>query len=112
MNAIARSATYGNVVASKIKKEELVFALPDLSVITLILVLFFSALAVVYISDLNRQLFAYNEHLKHDYAQLQVQHDRLLLERGTLSSQMRIQQIADKLELQLPAAKDVVLIKL
>lgn len=112
MNAMIKSTTYGSVVESKIKKETLVFALPDLPILTLVLVVLFSALALVYVKDLNRQLFGFSEKLQQDYAQLQMRHDQLLLEQSVWAAQNRVQQVATKLDLQLPAAKEIVVIKL
>lgn len=105
-------ATYGSVVGSKVKKEELVFALPDISILTLVLILLFSALVLVYVKDLNRQLFSSSEQLKQNYTQLQMAHDQLLLERSVWGAQSRVQQVAEKLDLQLPSAKETVTIKL
>lgn len=112
MNAIERTASYGSVVGSKVKKEEMVFALPDVSVITLVLIVLFSALILVYIKDLNRQLFSSAEQLQQNYTQLQMTHDQLLLERGVYGAQSRVQQVAEKLDMQLPLAKETVMVKI
>lgn len=112
MNAIERTATYGSVVGSKVKKEELVFALPDVPILTLVLILLFSALVLIYVKDLNRQLFSSTEQLKQNYTQLQMTHDQLLLERSVWGAQSRVQQVAEKLDLQLPSAKETVMIKI
>lgn len=112
MNAIERTAIYGGVVSSKVKKEELVFTLPDVPIITLVLVVLFSALLLVYMKDLNRQLVSSAAQLQQNYTQLQMTHDQLLLERSVYGAQNRVQQVAEKLNLQLPAAKDMVMIKL
>ena len=112
MNAIVRSATYGSVVDSKVKQEELVFTLPGLSVLVLVLVLLFSALALVYVKDVNRQLVGFTAQLARDYATLQMTHDKLLLDRSVWSAQSRIQRDAEKIEMQLPAAKETVMISL
>lgn len=112
MNAIERTATYGSVVGSKVKKKELVFTLPDVSVITLVLIVLFSALLLVYIKDLNRQLFSSVGQLQQNYTQLQMTHDQLLLERSVWGAQSRVQQVAEKLDMQLPLVKETVMIKL
>jgi len=112
MNAIERTATYGSVVSSKVKREELVFALPNIPVLTLVLIVLFSALMLVYIKDLNRQLFSSSEQMQQNYTQLQMTHDQLLLERSVYGAQSRVQQVAEKLDMQLPLVKETVMIKL
>jgi len=112
MNAIARENAYGNAAISQVKGEELVFTLPSISVLTLILVLLFSALVLVYVKDLNRQLFGFSAQLERDYNALQMTHDKLLLERSVWAAQNRIQQTAEKMEMQLPLVKETVMIKL
>lgn len=112
MNTMIRSTTYGSVVESQVKKETLVFSLPDIPILTLVLIILFSALTLVYVKDLNRQLFGTAEKLQQDYTQLQMRHDQLLLERSVWAAQSRVQQAATKLDLQLPVAKEIVMIKL
>ena len=64
MNATIKTATYGSVVGSKVKKEELVFSLPDLPMLTLVLVLLLRGFAVLrdimpeYLPDLARRASA------------------------------------------------------
>jgi len=114
MSVMVRSATYGNVVGSKVKadKEELVFTLPDLPVLILVLVVLFSSLFLVYLKDFNRRLLVFSDQLSQNYTQLQASHDQLLLTRGVWSSQRHVKQVADQLGMQLPSAKEIVMIKI
>lgn len=71
-----------------------------------------SALAVVYIADLNRRLFIEYQSAQSTHNQLYVEWGRLLLEQSTWSTQARIQSIAEqRLGMQLPSAADIVMIK-
>lgn len=84
----------------------------NLLVSLLILGLFISAFAIVYMKDLNRRLFIQYQTLQREQAQQNVDWGRLLLEDSTWSSQSRVAQMAQHtLGMEIPAAKDVVLVE-
>lgn len=84
----------------------------NLLVTLLILGLFISAFAIVYMKDLNRRLFIQYQTLQREKTQQTVDWGRLLLEDSTWSSQSRVAQIAQhQLGMEIPAAKDVVLVE-
>ncbi|WP_423063058.1 cell division protein FtsL [Candidiatus Paracoxiella cheracis] len=71
-----------------------------------------SALGVIYMKDLNRRLFIQYQALQAEKAQSLIQWGKLLLEQSTWSTQLRIQQIAQKqLGMIVPSAKDIVLVE-
>lgn len=71
--------------------------------------LFFSALALVYIKDLNRRLSRDYQRLQKQYVGLQTEWEKLLLEQGTWTSQERIQWVAQhELNMHMPRGNDIV----
>ena len=86
---------------------------PQLRVMLLVLSILFSAFAVVYVKDLNRRLFMGYQDLKQNYNELTVNYGKLLLEESALSTQARIQQIAELRQgMELPSAKNSIIVKL
>lgn len=72
----------------------------------------FTALAIVYVSDLNRRLFMDYQNLLATRSQLQVEWSRLLLEQSTWSSTPRIQSIAQqRLNMTLPSPSAIVMVQ-
>lgn len=55
-----------------------------------------SAIAIIYIKDENRQLTSHIQMLQNHRESMQVQYGQLLLEQSTLSTQSRIQRIAEQ----------------
>ena len=91
---------------------------PDLSAqllwqyIVLILLLGLSAFGLVYVKDVSRRLFIQLQQSQQRHQSLSVGYGRLLLEQGAWSMQARIQQIAQvKLDMVLPLAKDIVMVR-
>jgi cell division protein FtsL len=79
--------------------------------ILLILLVITSALAVVYVADLNRRLFIDYQNAQTTHNQLYIDWGKLLLEQSTWATQARVQTLAEqKLNMQLPAAMDIVMI--
>ena len=71
-----------------------------------------SALSVSFVSQKNRHLFTQFEQLRKDSAELHSRWTRLMLERSTLGSNVRIENIArDKLQLKPATPQDTVIIK-
>jgi len=81
------------------------------SVGVLLITLLLSALAVIYIKDLNRRLFSDVQLLEKKYDELNIEWGQLLLEQSAWSTQSRVQMIAQSdLGMFVPSAKDIVLI--
>jgi len=84
-------------------------------VITFVLVaaVLFTALGVVYVKDLNRNLFMQHQKIRHEYNRAYVDHGKLLLEQSTWATQKRVQNIATQhLSMVAPVSKRVVIVKL
>lgn len=80
--------------------------------IFLMLLVIISALAVVYIADLNRRAFIDYQTAQNTHNQLYIDWGKLLLEQSTWSTQARIQTLAEqKLNMHLPTAMDIVIVK-
>lgn len=76
------------------------------------LLLFGSALSVVYSTHLNRKLFVELGQLEQIHDELQVEWGRLQLEHSTWASHDRIRQLAhDRLQFYTPSADSIVLVK-
>lgn len=94
MNAAAR------LVHQHVLTRHLVYAhfmtKQQLGMMLLVLSVLVSALSVVYVTHLNRTLYADYEHNIIEQNHLTVQRGQLLLERSTWMMQARIQQIAEK----------------
>lgn len=78
-----------------------------ISVLGLVLL---SAFMVVYIKDLNRRLFIQYQQLQQVEQQAKIDTGKLLLERTTLSSQERIQMLAQKLHMVMPSRKHIIIV--
>jgi cell division protein FtsL len=78
----------------------------------LVAAIVFSALSVSFVSQKNRHLFTQLELLRKDSAELHSRWTRLLLERSTLGSNVRIENIArNKLQLKPATPQDTVIIE-
>ncbi|MGC1952471.1 MAG: cell division protein FtsL [Gammaproteobacteria bacterium] len=76
------------------------------------LLVFGSALSVVYSKHLNRKLFVELGQLEQAHDELQVEWGRLQLEHSTWASHDRIRQLArSRLQLHTPSADSIVLVK-
>ncbi len=94
------------------KDENLILFLPELRVLFLLVIVFLSALGLVYIKDVNRQLFMQTQTAESDFLQSQVLHNKLLLEESSWSRQDRVQGLAQaRHDMQILAAKDIVIVK-
>lgn len=82
-----------------------------LGIVLLSLMVFLSAIGVVYNKHQSRQLFAQLQRLQHEVESLQVEWGQLLLEQGTWSSDARVERIArERLHMKLPEPNEVVVI--
>ncbi|MCK4609017.1 MAG: cell division protein FtsL [Gammaproteobacteria bacterium] len=109
MNAITRVATQGNFAGNRAIN---LLPLPELRVFVFLLVIFVTALSVVYIKDLNRRLFIAYQTGQQATSQTNTDYEKLLLERSTWSQPARVQMIAEqRLAMEAPAAANIVMVK-
>lgn len=111
MNAAARALAEGSLV----KADGGLWTLSSrtLGFILLLIVVLASALTVVYIKSLNRQLFIELQALQQTRDQLHVEWGQLLLEQNTWAAPARIQAVAQQqFNMVIPAAKDIAVITL
>lgn len=84
----------------------------DLKMIFLSFLVLSSALGVVYTKYLNRNLHIQLEVLQDSRDNLHVEWTQLLLEQGTLASDLRVEKIArEKLGMIMPSNKEIVVIQ-
>ncbi len=74
----------------------------------MVFLLLLSALAVIYCKDLNRRFFIHVEQIKQQEIMAAEQWTKLLLERGSLLAQPRLQQIAEtQFKLRVPQRQEI-----
>ncbi len=84
----------------------------DLKIMFLSFLVLSSALGVVYTKYLNRNLHIQLEQLQIARDNLHVEWTQLLLEQGTLASDVRVEKIAkEKLGMVMPASKEIVVVQ-
>lgn len=85
---------------------------PGLGILCLALFVLFSALAVVYTTDLNRRLFMQVQQLEEAQNQLHLEWGKLLLEQSTWSNQARLQTLAQThFKMVAPHSSNTVILK-
>ena len=77
----------------------------------LVVAVVISALAVAYLAQRNRQLFADVEGLRREEAALEARWSRLLLERSTLAAPSRIAGEAARLGMRKPLPAEIVVVQ-
>ncbi len=81
------------------------------SVVLLSSAILITSFGLVYLKDVNRRYFIQYQTLLHSQQQQRVLWGKLLLEQSTLSTQARIQTLAQrKLHMRIPVAKDIVIV--
>ena len=86
------------------------FSLPisELFIILLLIFTLLSALALVYVKDLDRRLFIDYQDLQNKSQRLEVEHDRLILEKSSWITPTRVQQISErKLNMITPMTQNI-----
>jgi cell division protein FtsL len=79
----------------------------------LIFSVFFSAMGVIYMKDLNRRLFIQSQGLQQGQQHYQVERGQLLLEQSAWATQARVQHLArGQLKMIVPAQQSTRLIRL
>lgn len=94
MNAAARALSHGTFFYGNIR--ESLFNASIMLMVSLVLTLFVSAFAVVYIKDAERSLFSELQSLIKEHQQLQVERNQWLLEKSTWAVPARIQSLAEQ----------------
>lgn len=78
----------------------------------LVLLLLASAFSVIYLKDLSRRLFIHYQTQQRAQQVLELQQNKLLLEKGVWSAQSRIQSVAlQQLHMQTPSMKQIVILR-
>ena len=105
-----------NTMVRAIAREQLVIGLSINRIGILLPILFIlvlmSALSVVYVKEVNRQLLGHMQHLYNEERQLDIERNRLLLEQSALTTRARVQGIAQQgLTMILPPAAVVEMVE-
>ncbi len=110
MNAAARALAEGHLAPAGLRNLSLSSQMMGL--ILLVVAVLASAVAVVYVKNLDRQLFGDLQTLKQTRDSLHVEYGQLLLEQNTLATPARVQAIAQRqLGMSIPATKDISVVK-
>lgn len=109
MNAAARFVHQGALTRHLVMTHLL--TRKQIAVLVLALAVLVSALSIIYVTHVNRILYASYQHNLAEQNRLHIERGQLLLERGTWMMQARIQQIAEKnLGMVVPSHRSVVII--
>lgn len=112
MNTAVRVLTQGNVI-SKAENYSLVLPLPKRNVLLLLSAILISALALIYIKDLNRCLFIDYQDAQKIAQKLEVEHGKFLLEESAWANSARIQKISEeRLHMKAPLPDQMPLIEI
>ena len=104
MNAAARAINQSNLFNGQLFDMQLSRQL--CFVLTLLIAVLVSALAVVYTTNEHRSSFSQSQQLEQKMNRLQLQWGQLLLEQASLATPARVEELAiDKLQMRLPADK-------
>ncbi len=81
--------------------------------LTLLLAVLLSALAIIYTTNEHRISFSQLQHLEQQTHQLQLQWGQLLLEQASLATPARVEELAiQKLQMRLPADKETFVLRI
>jgi cell division protein FtsL len=106
MNAAAKAINQSNFFNGQLLEMRLSKQLCFL--LTLLLAVLVSALAIVYTTNEYRMSFIELQRLEQQTNQLQLQWGQLLLEQASLATPARVEQLAkEKLEMRLPTDKEI-----
>lgn len=110
MNAAAKVINQSSFFSGQLTEMHLSKGL-WLQIILLVSVLF-SALAVVYVTNMHRVTFSQLQSVEQQTHQLQLQWGQLLLEQASLATPARVEELAaEKLHMELPADKQIVILR-
>ena len=106
MNAAARAINQYTVFNSRLF--DLKCTRFTFSLCAMVLLVLFSSLFVVYLTNSYRENYSYLQKLERDFEDLQEQHDALELEEASLDTPSRIQAIAlQALDMHIPLANEM-----
>lgn len=109
MNAAAREITQSNIFSGQLSEVRL--SKQFYFQLSLLFAVLFSALAVIYITNLHRLTFSQLQMAEQQSHQLQLQWGQLLLEQASLARPARVQDLATKkLKMVLPVDKQTVIL--
>lgn len=104
MNAAAKVIAQSQIFQGDVSALRL--SAPLSMVLFLVLLLFLSALSVVYVTNLNRTTHSQLEQAQHQAHELHLQWGNLLLEQASLATPSRVQRLSEaKLHMHLPRKK-------
>ena len=110
MNAAAREINQSNFFSGQLT--DMRFSKQLCLQIALLLAVLFSAVAVVYITNLHRLTFSQLQVEEQQAHQLQLQWGQLLLEQASLATPARVEQLAaEKLHMVLPSNKETIILR-
>jgi cell division protein FtsL len=93
--------------------QTLTLSKPSFATLLLAVIVLLSALAVVYVADLNRRLFTEVQEQQAIANQLHLDWGKLLLEQSTWSTQARIQGLAqEKLGMVAPGTSNIIMVRI
>jgi cell division protein FtsL len=111
MNAIAKAMIQNLSFERQFTPVKLSSA--NLRIWLLVVAIMVSALAVVYVKDLNRRLYIDYQSLQQINSETNVDYSKLLLEQGAWSTQGRVQVVAmNSLNMIIPPSSNIVMLKL
>jgi cell division protein FtsL len=109
MNAAARALIRGPVVWERGRMEQ--WPLSLIGVVLLIVIVLASALSVIYVKSIQRNLYSELQASEQERDKLQTQWRRLLLEENTWAAPERVQALAQQaLGMQVLHTRDIVLL--
>lgn len=110
MNTATRILT-PEISVENVQPFSLSISLKYLFIFSLLIAVMISAMAIVYVTDVNRHQFSELQNLQLAKNDLNSQYNQLLLEQNTLSAPARVQQIAqNQLKMIQPTQQSVVVV--
>ncbi len=110
MNAAARAINQSNFFSGQLLEMRLSKQLCFL--MTLVLTVLVTALAIVYTTNEHRICFSQLQRLEQKANQLQLQWGQLILEQASLAGPARVEQLAtEKLQMRLPSSKETFMLR-
>ncbi|KTD25978.1 MULTISPECIES: cell division protein FtsL [Legionella] len=110
MNAAARAINQSNFFTGQLS--DMRFSKQLCFLLTLLLAVLVTALAIVYTTNEHRIYFSQLQSLEQEANQLQLQWGQLLLEQASLATPARVEQLAvEKLQMRLPMDKEIFILR-
>lgn len=109
MNATTRFIEEENEVFEEVETEASGQSIWMISIASFFVLL--AALSLIYVKDLNRQLYSELEGLQQTHEELKIQKDQLLLEQNTWAAQVRVREIAKRHNMVLPDPSSIAIVR-